>query len=279
MAEHAAYQPITIEVVDAAVKDWLEKTVAAQVSQPDGSLKFVPITFGAGERFVTSRTRHGIRDDNGVLIYPIVNVTRKGIDPDPTMGALGVETENLSIAKRIDPKTNVVKDDDKVRPPARHVVGPGVVYEVTQIPFPKRVIVNYDLTVQTQYVSQMNAIIEKLMHELDLQRSFVAPFRNDGRLPPVGIPFEKRVPLSDGYVVGFFESTLTDGSNIEEFTDQERILKYQTSFRVPAALQLDPPGDEPAVRTVRTAFGLTFGKETIRVVDGREEFEKIFGKR
>lgn len=274
--EHPAVQVVTLETVDQAVRDWLDLTVDAHVAHPDGSLKKVPVNFSAGERFVTGRQVKGIRDKNGVLILPIVSVRRTGIDPQPGMQALGTETPRLYFSKRISGKTNNLMNLNVSRSPSQRMPNP-IVYEVTSIPFPDRSVLQYELVIQAQYTTQMNAILEKMFHELDLQKSFVAPFENDGRHPPIGVPNELRRPLSRGYVVGFFDANMSDSGNLDEFTDQERIIRYTTTFTVPTTLQLDPDGEEPSVKTERTAFGLDFGDERTHFVDDPLELELVFG--
>jgi hypothetical protein len=135
----------------------------------------------------------------------------------------------------------------------------------------------YELVVHAQYTSQMNSIIEKMFHELDLHKSFVAPLDNYNRHPQIGVSFEERTKTDFSYVVGFFDSSLNDGSNFEEFTDQERIIKYSTSIKVPSVLQLDPEGEKPSVQTEKTAFALSFGREDVQFVDDPAELDKIFG--
>lgn len=272
------YQNVTLRTIDLAIQAWFDKTVDAQVERPDGKLFKVPCQMAAGERLVTSRERRGIRDKNGVLILPIVSLRRSAIEPSPVMSALGAETPFLQIAKRVQKKTNDLANLQAAREPAFRVAKP-VIYEVTTIPFPDRSIVTYEFQVQTQFITQMNTILEKVFHELDLHKSFVAPFDNDGRHPQLGVDFEKRTKIDTGYVVGFLESAMNDQGNFDEFTDQERIIRWATQIRVPCVLQLDPAGEKPSVQRITTAFGFKFGDEQVHIVDDPEEADKIFGKR
>jgi hypothetical protein len=276
-AEHVDYQSITIETIDGAINDWFDTTVDAHVSYSNGDRKKVPVVFSSGERWVTSRQRKGMRDENGVLILPIISVKRTGVNPVASMSTLGTETPRLQISKQISGKTNNLQNLNKFRSPTKTMDDP-IVFEVTSIPFPDRSILNYELVIQTQYITQMNTILEKMFHELDLQKTFVAPFDNHHRHPKIGVDFESREPINYGYVVGYFDSTLNENS-IEEFTDQERIIKYTTSFTVPTTLQLDPEGEKPSVTVEKTSFGLTFGDESVKFVDDPLEMEEIFGRK
>lgn len=279
MAE-SVIQEVTIETIDQAVKDWFDKTVDAHVEFPNGDRRKVPVIFSSGERAVTSRQRKGMRDNNGVLILPLISVRRSGISPQPTMQALGTEVDHMTVSKLISGKSNDLQNLYTKRDPTFRSPNPPSVYEVTTIPFPSSTIFSYELVVQTQYITQMNKIVQKLFHELELQKTFVAPFENQHRHPPDGHgPHRPPNELMDrGYVVGFFDNDVTDSGNFEEFTDQERIIKFNTSFTVPATLQLDPEGERPSVQKEYTAFGLKFSDEKFHFVDDPLELELIFGR-
>lgn len=214
-----------------------------------------------------------------MLILPIIGIRRVAIDRDPTKGALGTQTSKITVTKRVSRKTNVLQNNEALLGPALGSSLSPVVYEVTTIPFPDSSIFRYELKVQTQYVLQMNTILEKMFHELDIQNSFVAPFENDNRHSPSAesVDFEYRKPIEGGYCVGFFDQALADAGNFDEFTDQERIVQYTTNFWVPATLQLDTEGEVPSVKVEKTAFGLRFGDETVGLLRTPEDIEKIFG--
>ena len=276
--EHAHYQSVTLETIDRAVTDWFDKTVDSHVKSPSGERKKVVVSFSAGERWIEARTKKGVRDSNGVLILPIISIRRSSVDPTPSMSALGTETATLQISKKITAKTNDLQNLYKNRDPAFRTPAQPTLYEVTTIPFPDRSIITYEVQVQAQYILQMNAILEKIFHELDIGKAFVAPFENNGRHPPIGEEFDNRPKMSQEYVVGFFDTTLNDGGNFNEFTDQERIVRFDTTIRVPAVLQLDPEGEKSSIKVERTSFLLNFGVENVTFVDSQEEADEIFGK-
>lgn len=272
-----SYENVNLRTIDQAVHDWFQKTVDAHVERPDGSRFRVPVQLSSGERAVSSREKRGMRDGNGVLILPIISIRRSAIEPTPQMSALGAETPFIQIAKRVQQKTNDMANLHAARDPAFRTPPKPIVYEVTTIPFPDRSVITYEVQVQAQFITQMNSILEKIFHELDLHKSFVAPFQNDGKHPQLGEDFEKRAKIDRGYAVGFMESVVSDNGNFEEFTDQERIVRWQTQVRVPAVLQLDPEGERPSVQRTTTAFGLQFAEESVKFVDDRSILDKIFG--
>lgn len=275
---------LTIEGVDRAIRDWFDKTVDARVLHADGSLRKVPINFSQGERWSIGRTIGTFRDANGVLILPIIGLRRTGIDPDNTRMALGTQVPSIQVTRLVDPKSNDLKNLEAAKPHAVQRNYPPV-YDIYTIPFPNSVVINYQLVVQAQYISQMNEILQKFWHELDLQKSFVAPLQNLGRHPPRAgqygepDPYSPPKPLDFPYVVGFLESNESAGDNFEEFTDQERVVKYATEVRVPCVLQTTPEGEQPSVRVQRTAYKFVFKDENFTFVDDPAELDKIFGKR
>lgn len=270
---------ITIDVIDRAIRDWFDLTAAPHVMSPKNERKKVPVVMSSGERWITSRGLAGIRDKNGVLILPVISVRRTGVEQTNDQSALGTETENIQISKQIaGPKTNNLQNIYPLRQPVYRGPENPVVYEVTTIPWPHRIQAYYELMVQTQYTSQMNMILEKIFNSTDILNSFVAPFDNKNRHSPLGDKFAERDGL-DGYCVGYMESTYDDRGNFEEFTDQERIIKYSTSFRVPAVLQLDPEGEKPTLRVERTSFHLNLGPEQVTYVETEEEMDAIFNKK
>ncbi len=273
------YQNVTIETIDRAVRDWFDRTVDARVRDPSGELTKVPVQFSQGERWAA---RAAFRDENGVLILPILALRRTGIDPDPTRMALGCQTEYIQVAKLVDPKTNDIQNLESGKKVADRRDYPPV-FDVYTIPFPDRVMANYQLVIQAQYISQMNEILQKIWRSLDIQKSFVAPFENDGRRPPrvnqygFADPYQPPPPLNSPYVVGFLESTSTDAGNFEEFTDSERIVKYTTEVKVPCAIQTSPEGEPPALKVQRTAYKLVMKDEVVRTVDQLSDLDAIFG--
>lgn len=283
----ASYTPTTIKTVDQAVFDWFDKTVNARVPvEESGSsvLKKVPVFFSTGERWAVGRTRQTFRDENGVLILPIIAVRRTGIDPDPTRMALGCQTDFIQVAVEVDPKTNDIRNLEPAKAPSLRRDYPPV-FDVFTIPFPDRVVANYQLVVQTQYIGQMNDILQKMWKSLDIQKSFVAPFVNDGRQPPrrnqygSANPYQDPEPLKSPYVVGFFEDTRASADNFEEFTDTERIIKWTTSLTVPAALQRTGEGEQPALQVQRTAYRVIMKTEIVRQASTQEELDAIFGSK
>lgn len=104
------------------------------------------------------------------------------------------------------------------------------VQEYITIPFPDFCTLSYEVIVWTQYQTQMNEVLEKIFYNYDYMDSFV-----------MWSEYEQKTMKGDGYrFVGFRDGSVTPQTNIEEFSEQERVIKYVYSIKVPAYLILDP---------------------------------------
>jgi hypothetical protein len=226
-------KPVTIETVDQAVFDYFDKSLAIQVDVERGRKK-IPVTWSTGERWKLIR-KNKFRDENGTLILPLISIRRTDIDRTPGFGGLGQETPFITIRKEIHPKTGNMMNmitSRKIRGFPDTKVEP--VYEIKTIPYPDFCTVFYEISIWTQYETQMNEGLEKIFYKYDHRDSFVIPVEYDGNLPK-GTGY---------YFVGFRDANVTPQSNTEDFTDQERIIKYTYVIKTPAYLILDPK-DEP----------------------------------
>lgn len=285
------YRELRLEDIDRAVRDWFDRRVDAHVSDPvAGERRKVPVLFASGERWVTGRDERGVRDKDGMLILPVMTLRRKSVDPVNGMLGLGSNVATLQVARFVSPATSQLANLDQSRPLSQRRLRQSAVYDIHTVPFPFNGIVSYEVVVQAQYITQVNAITEKFISRLEFYDvpTFVVPvpYRpmegergGDGQSEVDAsehIPYEARGPLDDYYVVGYLEGDFGEDGNLEEFTDQERIVRTSFTFRVPTALTLDPEGTRPAAQVVRTAFGLTLGEERIVRFDSQEELDAFF---
>lgn len=283
--EHTPYQNITIETVDQAVFDWFDIDVNVHVESPGQEIKKVPVVFASGERWATARDERGIRDKNGLLILPIISVRRTGIDRSQSMTALGIEERRLVISRVINDKTNVVQNAMSSREISARSTKDKVIHEVISVPFPDSFVTTYEVVVQTQYITQMNEVLEKIFDKFDLQNQFVMAVRGSEFERP-SETLNRRVgdnpnytsheTLKGYYFVGFVETDLSDNGNFEEFTDQERIVKYAFTVTVPTYLQLEPQGELPSIQIQNSAYEMKFKDENVVFIDDPYELSLLF---
>lgn len=286
---------IRIEDIDRGVKNWFEKVVAANVKSPQGELHPVSVTFAAGERWVAAADRKSLRDKDGRLILPIIHIRRVSIDTSTNMSGLGVNTPTMQISRLVHEKQSQLQNADYSRPLSSRRLQGSSVYEIYSVPFPINSTLNYKIVIHAQYQTHINEIIEKILSKFEFVDvpSFVIDLslnsdkdRNKGiatgngtteKTPIAGSPFEIRKQLSDYFVVGYLDGDIASEGNLDEFTDQERIIQLQFNFKVPAPLIFDPEGNKPYIKKETTAFGIFLGDEEVTVVDNIEDLDKIFG--
>lgn len=281
---------IGIRAVDGGVKAWFEDVVAAHVTTPQGDRHAVTVKMASGERWVAAADKQGIRDKDGRLILPVIQIRRTGTDP--TKGtALGADVPRMQLSRKVASKTSDLANADYSRPISTRRLRDSAIYDVYTVPLPKRGTLAYTVRIQTQYHTHMNEVIEKIYSCLSSHSvpSFVVNL--DGKLPPAiaqgqgseellpaeTSPYESRRPMDSYYCVGYIDGNMNDNSNLDEFTDQERIIQLQFGFTVPTALLLDPEGKAPAVQKETTAFNVRLGSEEVHVVSDRAELDRIFG--
>ena len=285
---------IRIEDIDRGVKSWFDRVLDLHVQTPQGDRRKVAVRFTAGERWVASADRQGIRDKDGRLILPVIQVRRTSIDPMDNKTALGANVPTLQVARLIDNKSSALANLDLTRPISERRLEGGAVYDIYTIPFPSTTNLKYRVSFQAQSQMHVNEFTEKLLSKLEFYDipSFIISLTGDDR--ERGIPtgkgsteleptdhaeYAQRLPLSTYYVVGYIEGDFADGGNLEDFTDQERILQMSVEFHVPAALVLNPEGERGYVQHTTAAFEFTSLDETVVIVDHPSEADRIFGRR
>jgi hypothetical protein len=90
------------------------------------------------------------------------------------------------------------------------------IYEYITIPYPKFIGVSYNVIFWTQYMQEMNQLIETFMMKFD------------GQAP------EFILETNKGYkFTAFIQNTFTNSDNFDDFTSDERIIKMSFDIKVP----------------------------------------------
>lgn len=90
------------------------------------------------------------------------------------------------------------------------------IYEYITVPYPKFVGVSYNVVFWTQYMQEMNQLIETFMMKFD------------GQAP------EFILETNKGYkFTAFVQNTFTNNDNFDDFTSDERIIKMSFDIKVP----------------------------------------------
>ena len=272
--------PCTIEDVDRAIFNLFERQIPLQYVHRKKT-KRIPVIFATGERFAVLRRKRPLKDKNNALILPLVSIMRTGVTQEVAHGMATSETQTITIKKRIskDSETykrlhnNVFKNMNEVVD-AGHIDGaaadPGTVatrrsthpatqdgregrllaptlsdniYEVYTMPPVKYFTTTYDVTFWAQYTQQMNDMITALMssYQDNNRRTF-------------------KLETEKGYwFVGFADAEMSPGNNYDDFTDNERLVRYNFSIRVGAYMVLPEfPGSKTGIRRTISAPDISF---------------------
>lgn len=283
-----------IEDVDRALFDLFDKRLAFEVKVNEQTTK-VPVVFAAGERFALTKRMKPIRDRNNALILPLIAIKRTSIGHknEQEVGGTAIsfrQTGDYVVRKRLDPSDreyqNIinklsVKNQDNVTSRAHFSLtdvspgqfaepgtlasrrnGPGIkygsgklgtpyedanlgnnIFEIITIPYPQFIGLNYNIVIWTQYMSQMNQLIESLMMKFD------------------GQGHEFQIQTNKGYkYTAFVQGPFNNSDNFDDYTNDERIIKYSFDIKVPAYI-LAPrhPGLGSPFRKFQSAPTVNFG--------------------
>ncbi len=286
------FPSIGIEDIDRAVFELFDKKLNFQVSQNKESKK-VPVVFAAGERFALTRRKNPIRDKNNALILPIISIMRGDIDFSPDQNGKKTaiafrEQEKYVIKKRLSPrdrryqniinkpgltnqknvssKRNFSSNDitpgnialpetvTTRRPESTSFISKGStitlqenlgknIFEIIEIPYPEFFSIKYDVIFWTQYLTQANQMMENLITNFEGQGEEITMKTDAG--------FE---------LVAFFDSSFSNTSNFDNYSDDERVIKHGISLTVPGYI-LNPKnsGTPNLVRSYTSAATINFG--------------------
>ena len=276
-----------IEDVDRAFFELFDKVLPfSYQSQKNSESRRVPVVFASGERWALASKKSPIRDKAGSLILPIISISRSGIEQNATKG-LGVSEyfNEMVVRKRIsdeDPLFQALRGANGLRNTGRSLtatdgstdyyketgrilqpqIGPAI-YETIVIPMPKYFTVKYEITMWAQYIGHLNTMVTTLLG------SYVNGHRSI------------KITTSKGYwFVAYFDPSVSNGGNLDSFTDDERLIKATITAEVPGYLilpQIDgvPRGIKSFLSAPTVSFGSFSGDSGLTqvtpVVSGKVE--------
>lgn len=261
-------QPSTLENIDFAFFDFINEKMNNSATKNDGWNK-VPVVWATAERSFLSKNNKELRDDDGTLNLPIISIERTSMNKGKTRkgkyyGLSGVLPEadrfgRITLSTRIvRDKTNNFSVADNIkkiggavnRTPNRQAYFPKkknnkVVYETLSIPLPVYVSMNYEVTVRTEYVQQMNELL--------------APFIT------LGSSISYFVIKKNGHrYETFLQEGLNLGNNLSSLGTDERMYSTKVSFEVLGYLiGEDPNGDRPKIIRRESAVEVKIPRERV----------------
>ena len=248
-------QGVTVETVDRTFLNFIDDHIDAAVRTNKGYEK-VKVLFSSKERWASLRNHTGVRDSHGRLILPLISVTR--ISNEFDQAAPYSELNYITIYKRVDPKTAYSKQKQdyedtqpgKVRPRAIDTVQ-GPLYDFVSIPAAKSMKLRYEVSFWTDYMSQNNSIFEQFVKKLG-RVGYDYAFSEDGFYFPVSL------------------SDVVNDSNVEDYSDDERVIRQTMHFDVFGYLI-----DEEKIKYERSSIEFTLAQEN---VVKKDQIENIFDK-
>jgi len=295
------FPSIGIEDIDRAVFKLFDEKLSFQTTQKKESKK-VPVVFASGERFALTRRKNPVRDKNNALILPLISIVRDDIDFSADQKGKGTAISfrnqpSYTVKRRLSKKDrqyqNVInelgltnqKNVSSRRAFVLNDVVPGNVakegeqasrrngnnisfsaqaglinlepnlgnniFEIIDIPYPEFIAITYEVTFWTQYIQQANQMMETLIFNFDGQGQEIAMKTKEG--------FD---------LIAFFDKSFNNGSNFDNYSDSERIVKNSIKLTIPGYM-LNPknPGIPNLARSYFSAPTIDFGY--------KEQFSKI----
>jgi hypothetical protein len=258
---------LKIEDVDRAFFELFQSSLPLfyrSSKNSDGEQKRIPVIFSTGERFAIATKKEPVRDKNGALILPLISITRSGISQENSKGGGINDRQNELIIKRKISKEDPLyqstqKTSNDFFESSGRVFYPRLekgIYETIVIPMPKYFTLSYEVTIWTQYLQQMNDVMQVMMG------SYLQPGARN-----------IKINTKQGYwLVAYFGDEVSQDSNVSDFSDSERLLKASFTASVPAYLILPEfPGSMKPIKKFISAPEITFNsvpKQEIEDIPG-----------
>jgi len=232
-------EPSTLENIDVAMFRFLDEQINVFATSNDG-FKKVPVLFASAERafLVKESKAFDTRDEQGTLRFPLISLERTNtqksasglkegsfIGPSPLFidsihgGYIQVNKKIVRDKTNNFAAANNIKDLDDIRRTSNgQAYYPGnnnkqVVVVSFYVPRPIFVNLSYTVTLKSNYIQQVNEMIEPFITTGGYSKAFVVGNK--------GHKYE-----------GFFDGTFAQQNNVASFTESERIYTSTISFTV-----------------------------------------------
>jgi hypothetical protein len=255
--KQVTFMPSTVETIDQAFFKFIDEELNISSTTNKG-FKKVPVIWVSAERAFQIKRDKGLRDDKGVLKLPMITIERKAMKKDPDMKGVAwahipeINDEKggaLVVARRIkQDKTSNFLNADAARlsgpmTDADAKVGEGqqnfpskntgkVVYQTISMPVPTYIVVDYAISIRTEYQQQVNEIIAPFITKTGQINNFFMDHE--------GHRFE-------GFIQGDFGQT----SNVSTLGEDERMYEVPITVKVLGYLIGEGPNRERPKLSIR----------------------------
>lgn len=144
---------VTLMDIDNILYEYFTKVISPQVEASGGNVISVPVRHASPERWGAIQQDGALRDEKGQIQKPMIIFTRTSVSQDDSFVHFN---RHLSVpfVKKFDKKNMYDKFSALTQSQP--------VMEVHNITFPDHVVLNYDFTMTTDYVQQMNTLVETI---------------------------------------------------------------------------------------------------------------------
>lgn len=256
-----SFMASSLETIDAAVLDYVDKTLNIFVTTNDGFSK-VPVLWVGAERAYQLKVHKDIRDPDETFILPLISIYRAAIEKSPANRAIpaanipevrdamgGSITVGRSIYQKKTAEFQNVQSKLKFGQSTWPVVEKSkIVYETLSIPFPTWIGVSYEISLRSEYQQQMNQMIRKFIRQGGLNRM---PFKIEKN----GHKFEV-----------FIEGNFNNKSNVQNMSMEQRNFETIINFKALGYLIGDGENQErPNIVRRQNAVEVKIPRERVMV--------------
>lgn len=242
--------PVGIEDADMALFKLFDKDIGFTVRVVESANKDIQIKkpfviFATGERFALAKRLRPPRDRNNTLMLPAISIRRTSIEQssaDITGRGINQFSGNLTIKRRLDDSdrdyqnlinklgfknlvsvptternTGQFKNDVSVEQGGllESRTGANNVWEIISAPQPQFFTATYEVVFWTSFTQHMNYMIE----------TYISSFLPNDRV-------HKLVTDKGYWFLAYTQEQFANQENIDDFTEDERILRYSFSVQV-----------------------------------------------
>ena len=149
---------ITLKDIDTSVMSYIKKVIKPTVQEANEQVK-VTVMYGNEERWKAVRKRGALRDKNGSLILPLIMLKRTAVEKSDTLP--GYEHDIRRKYTEIVRNSGWSKDNRYSKFATQ--MGDMPVYENLVTTIPNYVNMTYEFVLWTNFIEQMNPLIETFM--------------------------------------------------------------------------------------------------------------------
>ena len=227
-----------LEDVDTAMYEYIQEEFNLHYKEDGLNMKKVPVIYLTNERSFQMKNDMTLRDDDEKLILPLISIDRTGVVKDPNrkggfQAHLYDDDKDGSIGRRVVyRRIKHLKTSDIANSPSQNRgftseadgsdpfnkrATRQVIYETYTAPIPVYVNIDYKISVMTEYIQEMNSLVQPFMARTGQINSFV--MRRNGHL------YE-----------AFIDQNFAQTNNMSNLAEEERRFKTDITIKVIAPL-------------------------------------------